>query len=361
MPLDALFPPNHNSTFMHIRSFIRLLVVSLAAGLVSCTNVGTSTTPTTEPKATATAPDETIAATAPADKADYCFECHGIQEGTSERFKNDVHYTHAISCADCHGGDPKINDMDLSKAPNTGFRIRMTRRDIPTFCAGCHSNPKFMAEYNPSLPTNQIALYGRSIHGMELAAGNSDAAECVDCHGVHDTRAVNDSQSPVNQRNNAATCAKCHAEEAALLNQNRQHRNRTTCATCHTGGHSIPKATAALLTGPSQGCGRCHRGNTGPARTASQIAQVLANLENAGPESKEALARARVAVHSFNAGAVQRGGGVPGAPAGPGRGVAPGRGPAGPGMTPGRGPAGPGLTPGRGFAPGRGPAAEGDD
>ena len=38
---------------------------------------------------------------------DSCFECHSVMEGTSIVFKDDVHYEFGISCADCHGGDPK--------------------------------------------------------------------------------------------------------------------------------------------------------------------------------------------------------------------------------------------------------------
>lgn len=237
---------------------------------------------------------------------DFCFTCHETQEGTSKTFKNDVHYANTISCADCHGGDPKINDMNTSKAANKSFRLRVQRQDVPNFCAGCHSNAKFITKIKANEPTNQMALYERSVHGMAQAAGKTEAANCIDCHGIHNIRPINDATSPVNARNISTACVKCHADEGTMVRQNRTHANRTNCATCHTGGHDIQTATSALLTGPTRGCGACHRGNSRQAQTAAQMAQVLADLEKAGPNSKDALAAARKAVHSFNVGAMQR-------------------------------------------------------
>jgi hypothetical protein len=293
---------------MQFRSFVFPFVLVFATWLTGCGDLPTATTPATTntlSTVTASAPTTPTTVTTQTGDEDYCFKCHEVQEGTSVAFKNDIHYRNTLSCADCHGGNSKINDMDRSKAPEAGFRIRVEHKDVPLFCAGCHSNAKFMVNYKAALPTNQFALYSRSVHGTQQAAGNVEAAQCVDCHGVHNIRAVNDPLSSANSRNVTNTCAKCHAETAALLRQNRTHNNRTNCVTCH-GDHDVQTATTALLTSPNQGCGKCHRGNTGPARTAAQIAQLLATLENAGPESKEALARARRAVHSFNVAAVQR-------------------------------------------------------
>jgi hypothetical protein len=290
---------------MQFRSFAFLLILVYATWLAGCSELPAATTAAT------TAPATTTVATTKTSDEDYCFKCHEVQEGTSVAFKNDIHYGNALSCADCHGGNPKINDMDRSKAPESGFRIRVERQDVPMFCAGCHSNSKFMALYDSKLPTNQVALYGRSVHGIALANGKTEAAECIDCHGIHDIREVSSPESPVNPRRINNTCVKCHTQEAALLRQNRAHSNRTNCVMCHGGGHTIPTATTALLTGTNQGCGRCHRGNSGQARTAAQIAQFLTGLENAGPQSKDALARARRAVHSFNLGAVQRAANTP--------------------------------------------------
>jgi hypothetical protein len=234
---------------------------------------------------------------------DQCVNCHRARQGTA--FNNDIHHVVALNCTDCHGGDSTASDRKQAKLAEKGFRPKPARQEIPLFCAGCHNNAKFIATYKANPVVNQYALYTRSVHGKAVAAGSKGAAECVDCHGVHDIRAASDRNSPISQANVSATCGKCHVEEAALWNQNRTHRGRTNCVTCH-GSHDAQTATAELLTGANAGCGRCHRGNTRPAQAAAQMADYLNNLQNAGADSKAALQRARVAVHSFNVASMQR-------------------------------------------------------
>jgi hypothetical protein len=237
---------------------------------------------------------------------DYCFECHLVQEGMSIIFKDDIHYKKAFSCADCHGGDPKINDMNRSKTPDTGFRVRVTRLEEPTFCAGCHSNKKFMVNYNPNLPVNQMAIYGKSIHGQKLLAGRLDTAVCGDCHGVHNTRAVNDPLSSVNPLKVAETCAQCHMETAkAFQGSPHDGAEDTTCVACH-GGHAIQQATSAMLTNKDGVCAGCHKPESKSGKITAEIGRLLAGLETAGPDSKEALARARRAQHTSDPAAVKR-------------------------------------------------------
>jgi hypothetical protein len=61
-----------------------------------------------------------------------------------------------------------------------------------------------------------------------------------------------------------------------------------------------------MLTGATSVCARCHNATSNPGRIAAQIAQVLAGLEAAGPGSKDALERARKAVHTFNVAAIRQ-------------------------------------------------------
>jgi hypothetical protein len=286
---------------MQSRSLVLLVIIVLATWICGWRDL--STTPATA--ATPTTMTATTRTTTRAADEDYCFSCHEVQEGMSLLFKNDIHYSYKLSCADCHGGSPGINDMNLSKTPESGFGLRVTRRDVPLFCAGCHSNAKFMAGYKATLPTNQYALYSRSVHGTLLAGGNEEAAQCVDCHRVHDTRAVDDPLSSVHSRNITSTCAECHAETAALFQRNRPHRKYATCVTCH-GDHDVQPATTALLTTPRKGCAKCHQANSDGAQAALRIADLLDSLEKAGPGSEAALERARRAVHSFSPAAVRR-------------------------------------------------------
>jgi hypothetical protein len=278
---------------MTIRSIYLLLVGALALGLVGC-----KASSVAEPTVTASA-GPTFAAS-----VEQCSKCH--QDGPAKTFKDDVHYSKSISCKDCHDAKSKAADAKAAPAPRAGKEVKPARQDIAEFCGGCHSNAEFMAKYDAHLPTNQMALYAGSAHGKAQAAGNTQAAECVDCHGVHEIRVPSDPQSPVSRGNINATCVRCHGEEANLVRGSRQHANRTNCVMCHTGGHSIPTATTELLTGAAKGCGTCHRGNSRQARTATQMAAYLKSLEDGGAGSKEALAAARRAVHSFNLGAMQR-------------------------------------------------------
>jgi predicted CXXCH cytochrome family protein len=240
---------------------------------------------------------------------DYCFGCHSVQEGMSLIYKNDIHYGNGLSCADCHGGDPKINDMNLSKAPGTGFRPRAARATMPDYCGRCHSDATYMARYNPKLPVDQLELYNKGVHGRQLAAGQTKSAQCTDCHSVHDTRAVTDPRSPASPERITETCAKCHKATAdAFRDSPHGHEftfdRRPGCVTCHD-NHDTEPATLSLLTDKDNGCARCHKPDSDGYKAAVQIAQELATLEAAGPDAKDALARARVAVHTFDPAAVK--------------------------------------------------------
>ena len=241
---------------------------------------------------------------------DFCFGCHSVQEGMSLIFKNDIHYGKGLSCADCHGGDPKINDMNLSKTPETGFRRRPTRQTMPEYCGRCHSDAQYMANYDPKMRVDQLALYTKGVHGKQMAADQSKSAQCTDCHSVHDTRAVSDPQSPASPEKITDTCAKCHKATAeAYRDTGHGHKfinnRRPGCVACHA-NHDTQPATAALLTGKDTGCTHCHKADSEPAKAGTEIAQLLANLEAAGPSAREALARARVAVHTLDVAAVKR-------------------------------------------------------
>ena len=148
-----------------------------------------------------------------ADK-DTCFECHSVMEGMSEVFKDDVHYHNQLSCADCHGGDSKEEDQNLSMNASRGFKVRVKRSEVPEYCGRCHSDAAFMHKRNPKERVDQVALYRTSVHSTRLMEGSPHAPECVDCHGIHTIRAVSDPLSPANPAHVVEMCAKCHAAAA---------------------------------------------------------------------------------------------------------------------------------------------------
>jgi predicted CXXCH cytochrome family protein len=155
-----------------------------------------------------------------------------------------------------------------------------------------------------------LALYRTSVHGQQLALGRKGAAECVDCHSVHNIRAGNDPLSPTQPQHIAETCAKCHAATANLFRKSPHGQafnsaRRPGCTVCHA-SHATQPANSALLTGKTSVCARCHKPESPAGKTASEIAQLLASLEAAGPGASAALARARQAVHSLDVAAVRQ-------------------------------------------------------
>ena len=241
---------------------------------------------------------------------DSCFQCHSVIEGTSVTFKDDVHYHHTISCADCHGGDSKEDDQNLSMSAERGFRIRVKRQATPDYCGRCHENASYMRKFDPQLRVDQLALYKTSVHAKQLAMGHTRSAECVDCHGVHNIRAVSDPLSPAHPRHVTETCAKCHVATADLFRKSPHgpfftSKEMPGCTVCHA-SHSTKPAGQAMLTGKHAVCTECHDAGSAGEKAAAEIARLLTGLEQTGRKSKEALARARLAIHTFDVAAIRR-------------------------------------------------------
>lgn len=209
---------------------------------------------------------------------DACVVCHTAVDdavkGPAALIKNDVHIAHGLSCADCHGGDRTSDDPDVSMSKAKGFKGKPSRADIPKFCASCHGNPDVMRKYAPKARVDQYELYETSVHGKRLAAGDTKVATCIDCHSVHDIRAVKDSQSPVYPLHVAETCSKCHSDQAKMAeykiptNQFKEYQTSVhwaamskggdlsapTCASCH-GNHG---AKPPQVDSVAEVCGSCH-------------------------------------------------------------------------------------------------------
>ena len=87
-----------------------------------------------------------------------CIECHqGLEDkllAPVEAFKLDVHQKFGLSCKDCHGGNPSAEDINLAK--DKTFKGVPSRKQVPAFCASCHSNLTYMKNYNPRLRVDQL-------------------------------------------------------------------------------------------------------------------------------------------------------------------------------------------------------------
>ena len=209
---------------------------------------------------------------------DSCIECHTLMDGPIQRpallIKDDVHLANGLSCADCHGGDRTNDDPSVAMSKAKGFTGKPSRIAIPQFCAKCHSDPNYMRRFRPQQRVDQLDLYKTSVHGKRLAAGDENVATCIDCHSVHDIRAVKDATSPVYPLHIPDTCGRCHADAKKMApygiptNQLEQYRTSVhfnalvkggdlsapTCVSCHGNHGAKPPQVESV----AAVCGSCH-------------------------------------------------------------------------------------------------------
>src|SRR6266496_1970583 len=152
-----------------------------------------------------------------------CVACHSTLPdqrlaAPASRFSGaDVHRERGFACIDCHGGNPTSADK-LKAHDTTGresamaFRGKPTGQAIVATCARCHSDAELMRTFAPKQRVDQATEYATSVHGKQLAMGDTKVATCASCHGAHGVRLVTDAKSPVFATNVATTCASCHAD-----------------------------------------------------------------------------------------------------------------------------------------------------
>lgn len=208
---------------------------------------------------------------------DNCLTCHQDFEdddGPSHLIARDIHFQKGLGCADCHGGDPSLDDMDEVRE-SRGWRGVPTYLEGPDFCARCHSDANYMHEHNPSLPTDQLTKYKTSLHGQRLFNNkDTNVANCISCHGSHQISNARTPHSNTHPLNLPQTCANCHADTAHMAGYNiptdqfekysasvhgqalfeRGDLGAPVCNDCH-GNHG---AAPPGLTSVSHVCGSCH-------------------------------------------------------------------------------------------------------
>jgi predicted CXXCH cytochrome family protein len=219
-----------------------------------------------------------LLAFAPLMAKDSCMECHSQLDGRLQApaaaFAKDIHAKHGLACSDCHGGDATHDEPDAAMSRAKGFVGKVARKDIPKFCAKCHSDAAYMRRFSPEQRVDQYTQYLTSMHGKRLAAGDEGVATCIDCHSVHDIRAVKDGASPVHPLRLPETCARCHADAVKMAKYKipttqfadyrksvhwealakRGDLSAPSCASCHGNHGAVPPQVASV----SQVCGTCH-------------------------------------------------------------------------------------------------------
>jgi len=227
----------------------------------------------------------------PASSENTCLACHAMLSDarlaapTTLFSGQDVHRERGFECVDCHGGSPTSMDKatahDVSgRVAAMAFRGKPSGQAVIATCARCHSDAELMRTYAPKQRVDQATEYAASVHGKQLAAGDTKVATCASCHGAHGIRLVSDAKSPVFATNVAGTCATCHADtkrmagyksadgSALPTNQFAEYQKSVhfaaltkhndlsapTCNDCHGNHGAAPPNVGAI----ANVCGTCH-------------------------------------------------------------------------------------------------------
>jgi predicted CXXCH cytochrome family protein len=224
----------------------------------------------------------------------------------------------AANCIDCHS----VHDIrEVKDALSPVHPLR-----LPETCARCHADRAHMAKYQ--LATNQYAEYRTSVHWEALARrGDVSAPSCASCHGNHGA-------APPQVTSVAAVCGTCHALFEDLYNKSPHQpvfagMGVGGCVVCH-GNHAIVTPSDAMLAGSASVCSQCHEEDSSGGAAASEMARNIRGLDAAlkrsheilgtarrsgmevsealmrQQEGKEALVKARVAVHAFQVASVSK-------------------------------------------------------
>jgi hypothetical protein len=225
--------------------------------------------------------------------------------------------TKVAACVDCHG----VHNI----LPVSDTRSPVFPANVASTCAHCHSDAAYMKGYG--IPTNQFALYEKSVHAQTLASGDTSAPTCSTCHGNHGA-------TPPGVNSVANVCGTCHVMNEQLFEKSPHQAafakmGLPGCVQCHS-NHEIVRPTDAWVgSGPQSVCVTCHtpgdKGYTvaqamsaGLANLNSSLARaekVLSVAERDGMDvsgakvelagTNEALVKARVNVHAFEEASVR--------------------------------------------------------
>jgi nitrate/TMAO reductase-like tetraheme cytochrome c subunit len=124
-----------------------------------------------------------------------CISCHRELEVDLAKpiglWQESIHKKNDISCHDCHGGNPKVQDMD-AMSPEAGFVGAPKEEDVPQFCGKCH-----------------VAVMENYMQSPHWQTEKERRPVCTTCHTAHhQQRATIDL---INEKD----CSRCHTYERA--------------------------------------------------------------------------------------------------------------------------------------------------
>ena len=211
-----------------------------------------------------------IASAAAAGDGEGCGVCHGAERIQHAR---SIHRSGGLGCVACHGGDPgHVESKEAAHSREKGFVGRIPRGEIAASCGSCHADVVKMRPFG--LRADVLDAWRSSHHGRAvLEEGRTDAATCIDCHGVHEVLRTRDPASPAHRTRVPATCGKCHADPALMESHGKTatapaefarslHGTRLatgepgvpSCADCHDAHAAAPPGALEV----AAVCGSCH-------------------------------------------------------------------------------------------------------
>jgi hypothetical protein len=243
--------------------------------------------------------------------AEYATSVHG-------RRLRDADDPKVAVCVSCH---PAHSIRPPSDPKSSVYPLRVAET-----CGRCHADPKYME--GRRVPTDQLAKYKASVHWKAMTAkGDLSAPTCNDCHGNHGA-------SPPGVSWVGNVCGQCHTVMADLFGKSVHAKAFTEmgtpgCATCHD-NHAIREPSDTMLgIGSDAVCSTCHAATDQGGKTAVEMRGLIDALatqteraraaigqaEHAGMEvsqaqfdlngARDALVKARAAVHAFTVDAVK--------------------------------------------------------
>jgi len=142
-----------------------------------------------------------------------CERCHSQ---IFELYKQSVHGGALLgegnpdvpSCTDCH-------QVHSTQGPLADTAISSFHLASPEICRKCHADAELMGKYgiNADVYDTYVAdFHGTTVAVFEKLAPGQETNKpvCIDCHGVHNMRKVDDPESTVIKENLLVTCQKCH-------------------------------------------------------------------------------------------------------------------------------------------------------
>ncbi len=243
-----------------------------------------------------------------------CGQCHEdqLKQFMAGFFKklNDMGYRSIPACSDCHGQHKIARRADTRKVCGLCHRAELKALEAsvhgqkaaadgrPLSCTSCHE-PHFKtrrgsmtsAEWRMSLVKGCMSChsheskdYAASRHYQQVAAGDSLAPLCIDCHGSHEVLAPTDPAAPTSVERLDNLCAQCHSGYFETLHKKDDADPKLmTCVACHTGHTTQMVSTPAGVereTVPAS-CVKCHTDERHKKETLAHGKVMLINTTGA--------------------------------------------------------------------------------